>query len=131
MLFRLGRRLISYATGFFALLGFFAVPLGDKTGYEHVCTALRTPEGQRAVDALTDAYAATKAKLFGEVRAQLSTPGSATDKALLELGNGNAVNGEGSSVGGVGGVVGNDERRVGVRRRAGRKDATITRSEER
>ena len=69
MFFRLGRA-FSLATGFFALLGFIAVPLGDKTGYEHVCSALRTPEGQRAVTAVGEAYDATKARLVGALRAR-------------------------------------------------------------
>lgn len=131
MLLRFGRRALSLATGFFALLGFIAVPLGDKTGYEHVCAALRTPEGARAVTALSDAYDATKARLFGYVKGKLTEPGSPTDKALSELGNGDAVNGQGSTVGGIRRVVGHDEGRVGALPRGGRKDATVSRREER
>ena len=31
----LGRRAVQLGVGFFALLGFVAVPLGKRTGYEH------------------------------------------------------------------------------------------------
>lgn len=121
MFFRLGRRAFSLATGFFALLGFVAVPLGDQTGYEHVCTALNTPEGKRATSALSELYDATKARLFGYV----------TEKAQSELGNGNPMNGERFSIGGTRGIIGHDEGRVGILRGAGRKDATVTQSQER
>lgn len=52
-------------TSFFALLGFIAVPIGDRTAYEHVKVALLTPEGREAARALSHAYSALREKLVG------------------------------------------------------------------
>jgi len=131
VLIRLGRRAISLGTSFFALLGFVAVPLGDKTAYQHVASAISTPEGKRATAALGDAYEATKQRLFGKVTAQLGPQGDAAARSLLDLGNGDAVHSNGAAIGGERGVVSNDERSNGVVYRARRKHAGVSGREER
>lgn len=40
------------------MLGFVAVPIGERTAYEHVKVALATPEGREATAALGRAYSA-------------------------------------------------------------------------
>ncbi len=39
-----GRRLFGLVVSVFALLGFMAVPIGDRTGYEHLKAILATPQ---------------------------------------------------------------------------------------
>lgn len=72
MLFRLGRRAIGMATSFFAVLGFIAVPIGDRTAYEHVKVALATPEGREATAALGRAYAALQSRVVDWVVGRVS-----------------------------------------------------------
>lgn len=129
MLLRFGRRAVSYATSFFALLGFVAVPLGDKTGYEHVKAVLATEEGKRATSALGDLYESTKQRLFGKVTEQVTEEmgpsGTAAAKALVELGNGRAVDHDGAASTNRRGVVSHDEGRGAVLDRGRRKHATV------
>ena len=48
MLHRLGRRALDLVIGLFAVLGFFYVPLGPRTGFEHVKAIVATPPALEA-----------------------------------------------------------------------------------
>jgi hypothetical protein len=48
--FALGRRVVFGVIGFFALLGFISVPLGDKTGWGHLQLILASPATTHAVE---------------------------------------------------------------------------------
>ena len=52
MFFAAGRRLFTLVVVTFACLGFMTVPVGTKTGYEHVKTVLATPEAERVAESL-------------------------------------------------------------------------------
>jgi hypothetical protein len=71
-------------TGFFALLGFIAVPIGERTGYEHVNAALSTPEGREAVTAVARAYGALRERIVGWAVERLQT--SVDPKAYWTVG---------------------------------------------
>jgi hypothetical protein len=58
-----GRRGIDALVGVFALLGFFYVPLGKHTGYEHVRAIFSTPAAQRAGRELSSAVLHIRDKL--------------------------------------------------------------------
>ncbi len=58
----------------FALIGFFLVPLGKKTGYEHARAIFMTPPAKEAGRELVQAGDKIKAKMLDEVR-----PTSAAD----------------------------------------------------
>lgn len=64
------------ATSFFAVLGFIAVPIGDRTAYEHVKLALATPEGREATAALGRAYSAIQDRVVDWVVGKLHTTDS-------------------------------------------------------
>jgi hypothetical protein len=59
----LGRRAIETVVGLFAVLGFAFVPLGRKTGLEHVVAVLHTSSAQEAVSGLISGVARAKARL--------------------------------------------------------------------
>lgn len=61
------------ATSFFAVLGFIAVPIGERTAYEHVKLALATPEGQQTTAALGRAYAAIQNRVVDWVVEKVSS----------------------------------------------------------
>jgi len=144
VLFRLGRRVISLATGFFALLGFVAVPIGDRTGFEHVKTALGTSEGQEAIAAVGRAWDATRERCLGWMferlhrasDAALGTP-SGTSKPPLRLPDlvdgrdRDSVHNHGSPGDPSLGLVGHDEDGQSVGRSGRRKDTGVTHREER
>lgn len=71
VLFRLGRRIVGMVTGFFALLGFIAVPIGDRTAYEHVKAFLDTPEGRETTAALSRTVATAQSRLLAWVTERL------------------------------------------------------------
>ena len=48
MLTRLGRRVLEAGAGLFALLGFVFVPLGKRTGFEHMVAIFSTPAAKEA-----------------------------------------------------------------------------------
>ena len=48
MLRSLGKRAIDLTVVLFAVLGFASVPLGEKTGLEHVRSILSSPQAQQA-----------------------------------------------------------------------------------
>lgn len=60
----LGRRGIDALVGVFALLGFFYVPLGKHTGYEHVVAIFSTPAAQRAGRELSEAVLHMRDKVY-------------------------------------------------------------------
>lgn len=132
MFLRAGRRAISLATGFFAFLGFVAVPLGGKTGYEHLQTTLSTKEGKRATSALGDVYDATKARLIGFVTEQFVPTQVATEaKTLLGGRDSDAVHRKGSEADRVGELVGDNPSRRGVTgSERSREDAAVARRHE-
>lgn len=140
MLIRLGRRAIGMVTSFFALLGFIAVPIGERTGYEHVKSALATPEGQEAVAAMSRAYEATREKFFSWAIEKLGAATSSAEatkalsrdpEALLERGDRDTVNGQGTLPGSGSHVVSHDEDSLTVARGGGRKNTGISQREER
>jgi hypothetical protein len=61
VLTRLGPRFIVSA---FALLGFVSVPLGERTGYQHLRAILRTPEASLALSELGVAFTRLRGKLL-------------------------------------------------------------------
>ncbi len=63
MLKRLARRLAeSFVLGF-AALGFFYVPLGERTGFEHAQAIAKSPEVQEFAVELVEAVQALRARL--------------------------------------------------------------------
>ena len=65
MLFRLGRRFIYGGIGFFALLGFASVPLGDKTGWGHLQAIAATPAATHALDEFKGSAGQYQQRLIG------------------------------------------------------------------
>lgn len=59
----LGRRAVEAVVALFALLGFFFVPLGQHTGFEHAKAVFTTPAAGRAVRELGQALIALRARL--------------------------------------------------------------------
>jgi hypothetical protein len=116
-------------TGFFALLGFIAVPIGERTGYEHVKAALSTPEGREAVTAVARAYGALRERFFGWAVERLQT--SVDPKALLDRRTGDALDDDRTSPSSVGPVVSHDEEGRAVTRGGSRKDTGVVRGQER
>jgi hypothetical protein len=55
VLTRLGRRVLEAGAGLFALLGFVFVPLGKRTGFEHVVAIFSTPAAKEAGHELFEA----------------------------------------------------------------------------
>jgi hypothetical protein len=136
VLFRLGRRAIGMVTGFFALLGFIAVPIGERTGYEHVKSALGTPEGREAVAAVARAYEATRDRSLSWLaerigRATAVGTGAATKTlAPTDLIGGrasDALDGERTHPGIRRAIVGHDEESRTVSRRGSREDTRVER----
>ncbi|HEY2404466.1 MAG TPA: hypothetical protein VGI10_00580 [Polyangiaceae bacterium] len=60
----LGRRGIDALVAAFALLGFFYVPLGEHTGFEHAKAIFTTPAAERAGRELTGALLRVRDKLL-------------------------------------------------------------------
>ena len=50
MIFRIGRGLVFSALAFFAFVGFVSVPLGNKSGFEHLRAIAGTPEAALALN---------------------------------------------------------------------------------
>lgn len=69
-------------TGFFALLGFIAVPIGDRTAYEHVKVFLETPEGRETTAVLSRTYTSVQHRLFSWVAQKLGVPRDAEIPSL-------------------------------------------------
>jgi hypothetical protein len=140
VLFRLGRRAIGLVTGLFALLGFIAVPIGERTGYEHVKAVLGTPEGREAVAAIARAYEATRDRCMGWIverigRATATQTAAATKalapEALLDGRDRDPMYGQGPARDASRGLVSHDEDGRTIARSGSRKDTGIPRREER
>jgi hypothetical protein len=71
---RLGRRVLELGVGLFALLGFAYVPLGKKTGLEHVEAILATEPAKEAGRELVAACQRLRAKLFDGARPANTAP---------------------------------------------------------
>jgi len=61
----IGRRAFEAVVALFALLGFFFVPLGRHTGFEHARAVLSTPAAGRALREIGDAVAGLRARILG------------------------------------------------------------------
>jgi hypothetical protein len=61
---KLGRRVFDLVIGLFALLGFFFVPLGRHTGFEHLKAIAATGPATEAYRELLEAGARVRKKLF-------------------------------------------------------------------
>lgn len=68
MLNRIGRRGLELVIALFALLGFFHVPLGKKTGFEHAKAIFSTKPAQEAGREFVQAGDRIKTKMLDEVR---------------------------------------------------------------
>lgn len=68
MLHRIGRRALELVIALFALLGFFYVPLGKKTGYEHAKAIFSTKPAKEAGREIVHAGDRIKTKMIDEVR---------------------------------------------------------------
>jgi len=62
---RLGRRLLDFSIGFFALLGFVLVPLGERTAYEHVKAIFTSGPAVEAGRELVEAGLRVRGRLLG------------------------------------------------------------------
>jgi hypothetical protein len=63
---RLGRRVLDFSIGFFALLGFVLVPLGERTAFEHVKAIFSTGPAVEAGRDLVGAGARLRQRIFAE-----------------------------------------------------------------
>jgi autotransporter translocation and assembly factor TamB len=70
VIFRIGRRLAFSALAFFAFVGFVSVPLGNKSGFEHLKAIASTPEAAQAI---------------GEVKSRLLSTQSQVTRWLISL----------------------------------------------
>ncbi len=80
---RLGHRAVELVVGGFALLGFVYVPLGERTGLEHVARILRTPAAMELGRSLLGTADRARARLLGEVTPSALGPGGAEPLAPL------------------------------------------------
>jgi hypothetical protein len=62
---KLGRRALDFAVGFFALLGFVWVPLGQRTAFEHVKAIFTSRPAVDAGRELGEAATRVRRRLFG------------------------------------------------------------------
>jgi hypothetical protein len=68
VLTQLTRRVFGLGVSIFATLGFLAVPLGDKTGFQHAKSIAMSSEAQRFRRELWQAAMALKQRLLTEAR---------------------------------------------------------------
>lgn len=87
MLHRIGRRGLELLIALFALLGFFYVPLGKKTGFEHAKAIFSTRPAKEAGREIVHAGDRIKTKMIDEVRrapdSDAGAPAEAKPEALL------------------------------------------------
>lgn len=62
---RLGRHVLDFSIGFFALLGFVFVPLGERTAYEHVKAIFTSGPAVEAGRELVEAGVRVRGRLLG------------------------------------------------------------------
>jgi hypothetical protein len=74
VLFRLGRRLFGLTAAFFAILGFVAVPVGDRTGLEHVREFIQSETGQRLGQASVEISRVARDRLAASLASSSSSP---------------------------------------------------------
>lgn len=67
MLAQLTRRIVAFVVSVFAMLGFLAVPLGEKTGFQHVRAIVSSEEAGHFGRALRNAVAELGSQLRGEL----------------------------------------------------------------
>jgi hypothetical protein len=83
---RIGRRGLELLIALFALLGFFYVPLGKKTGFEHAKAIFSTRPAQEAGREIVQAGDRIKTKMIDEVRrapdSDAGAPAEAKPEAL-------------------------------------------------
>ena len=82
MIARFGRRLLEGLVALFALLGFAFVPLGERTGLEHLKAIASTPAAERAARELVQASVELRQRL---TRALVTDAKSRKRDALPEL----------------------------------------------
>jgi hypothetical protein len=75
------RRFVDVAVLFFAGLGFVYVPLGKKTGLEHVRSLLRTPEARDLTTGVADALGSVRGRVLDEVTADPRPTGSVEQRS--------------------------------------------------
>jgi hypothetical protein len=83
VLTRIGRRALELVVALFALLGFFYVPLGKKTGFEHVKAIFSTPPAKEAGRDLVQAGDRIKAKMLDEVQSEKADAGAPSPESLV------------------------------------------------
>ena len=59
----MGRRVVFSGLAFFAMLGFVSVPLGNKSGWEHLKAIGESPAAMQAKDELKTSLLAAEARL--------------------------------------------------------------------
>jgi len=123
----IGRRALALLIGYFALLGFMAVPIGDRTGLQHLRVFLSTPEASRAVESL--------GALCNAARNQLASwlVGHSSDilPSGSARGNGEAMHGQGSGTGKIIDVLGHHEHGRSVARDRRLEHAAVSPGQER
>lgn len=67
MITRIGRRSLELGVGLFALMGFAFVPLGKKTGLEHVKAILATAPAREAGKELLEASHKLRQRVLGDL----------------------------------------------------------------
>ena len=82
MLSRLGRRLLELVVTLFAVLGFLYVPLGKKTGFEHVKAIVMTPPAKEAGRELFDVGSKLRSRVVDSVTGQ-SEHDAGTSESLM------------------------------------------------
>jgi len=71
---RLSRRAVELFVLAFALIGFVSVPLGDRTGFQHLYAVLSTDAALRFASGLLEALRSARGKLF-----EAPSPGGPAD----------------------------------------------------
>lgn len=84
MLTQLTRRAVGIAVGIFAALGFLAVPLGERTGFQHARAIFTSSEARDFARELERATQELKARILGEVTSKEDRPGTAAPMTLTE-----------------------------------------------
>ncbi len=84
MLQKLGRRALDLVIGLFALLGFFYVPLGPRTGFEHVKAIVATRPAREACRGLVSAADRFQRTILDKLRGRKLTSRTEGSKARSE-----------------------------------------------
>jgi hypothetical protein len=82
-----GRRAAEILVGLFALLGFVCVPLGQKTGFEHLLAIASTPAVLEAAGDMLQAAQRVRTRLLGALATEAVTapapPSSVTPSPVV------------------------------------------------